>query len=436
MRAKPLFVVPLLLVASFAVATVPASARPAAHGSYTCAGGTVAPGTYANMKITGVCGMPAGNVVVQGNLDVAPGALLDAVAPGDPADAPLVPAVLTVAGNVSVGSGAVLIMGCSPFVICNQGVTYDSVGGNVSAKGALGVVIHSSSIGGNVDVNGGGGGAAGGAGSGGCFDPSTTPPLWLEDPFLAGSGFPQYTDLEDVTVGGNLRVTNVQTCWLGSLRDFVHGNVTFSNNQTSDPDGMEFLENVIGGNASCMANVPPVQFGDATASPNVIGHHATGQCGFGVTSDNSGISELLAVPAGSLTTYQGTYSATPTGFTVFGTTASGDALVGTTADVTLSGSGLVGSVSEQGLDTIYPDGSSAFTVQDICAACTLGAHSGAAVILATGTTTAAGLTTGTFQVVSGGSGLGDFGTLAGWGTFTSAGQPANTLSITAHLAVT
>ena len=67
-----------------------ASASPAWGGhEYHCSGGNVPSGTYDSMLITGICYMPAGTIVVRGNLTVAPGALLDAATPGDPVANPL-----------------------------------------------------------------------------------------------------------------------------------------------------------------------------------------------------------------------------------------------------------------------------------------------------------------------------------------------------------
>ena len=117
---------------------------------YNCTGGTVPPGNYPSMVITGECYMPVGTISVRGDLVVAPGALLDAATPGDPAAAPVVPATVFVGGNVSVGSGAALILGCSPNIFCGgpPGITNDRIGGNLTSFGALGVVVHSASVGG------------------------------------------------------------------------------------------------------------------------------------------------------------------------------------------------------------------------------------------------------------------------------------------------
>ncbi|HLN06677.1 MAG TPA: hypothetical protein VK217_10395, partial [Acidimicrobiales bacterium] len=97
---KALRFVPILMLALSGVlaTTSAASAAPAGHWygqTYNCTGGNVPPGVYKSMIITGVCYMPAGNVVVRGNLTVAPGALLDNGSPGDPSTGtPVVSAVL------------------------------------------------------------------------------------------------------------------------------------------------------------------------------------------------------------------------------------------------------------------------------------------------------------------------------------------------------
>ena len=93
--------------------------------AYNCTGGNIPPGTYESMTISGVCFTPFGNVKVEKNLTVKPGALLDNGTPGDPASSPVVAANLYVGGNVKVGKGAVLILGCSPNSACGGG-QYDA----------------------------------------------------------------------------------------------------------------------------------------------------------------------------------------------------------------------------------------------------------------------------------------------------------------------
>jgi hypothetical protein len=441
-----------------ATAMTPTAASAAPNSAYNCTGGNISPGTYSSMIISGICYMPAGNLFIRGNLSVKPGDLLDAVTPGDPASSPVVPATVVIGGNVRVGNGAVLVLGCSPNISCPNGVTYDHIRGNLTAIGALGVVVHSATIGGNVSVIGGGGGAAGGPGSGGCFSVPVPKP-WSEDTGLVKSGAtPQYTDFEDNSIGGNLSVISVQTCWLGSLRNLVGGNATFRADETSDPDGMEVDNNLVARNMACSGNDPKVQFGDSNAAPNLVGRYASGECGLYVLLPNpapeagegTGINEHIAVSTRSLGSYSGTQTVVTSGVTTnVGTTTSGDkltAITGRTAD--LAGGGLTGTaLAEQELVTTYPDGASKFTAIDTCTtACTFDSKSGANVQLRFYGTTVNGRTFGIFLVVTGGLvydqttskalSLGGLATLAGWGTFTSDHEPTGTLCLSEHLRIT
>jgi hypothetical protein len=95
---------------------------------------------------------------------------------------------------------------------------------------------------------------------------------------------PVYSDYEDNTIGGDVRVIGLQTCWLGSLRNTIAGSMADINNTMADPDAGEVLQNTIAQNLACFGNNPAVQFGDSGASPNVVSGHAFGQCGFNVLS--------------------------------------------------------------------------------------------------------------------------------------------------------
>ena len=90
------------------------------------------------------------------------------------------------------------------------------------APAALGVVVHSASIQGNVSLLGGGGGVN-------CNSTPVTPPRtvgaptpWSEDASLDYT--PVYSDFEDTSIGGNLSIVGLQSCWLGTLRVQVRGN--------------------------------------------------------------------------------------------------------------------------------------------------------------------------------------------------------------------
>lgn len=436
-------------------------------------GGIIPSGNYNSMVIAGVCYMPAGDITISGDLDVAPGALLDAVTPGDPSNAPVVPATVNVGGNVNVGGGGVLLFGCSPNISCSNppGITYDHIGGSLNAFGALGVVVHSAAISGNVIIQGGGGGAA----AENCSavtvpkQKGPVPPSpWAEDPNLDFT--PVYSDFEDTTVGGNFTMSGLTSCWLGSLRDQIGGSAIWVNNTMGDPDAMEIGSNLINGNMACFGNseggVSGVQFGDGAAASSVVGGVAAGQCGFNVQELNPApealaqlkppqkctpqtcIPENVAVSKWGLGTYYGTHTQKRASKVSesFGTTESGDTLAAEVNNIVLSGTGLtgkekykpskpLGSTGEAVAETTYPNGSSSFTAFDNCA-CSFDGHSGTVSIRAYGTTSANGQTSGTFLISSGGAANGGLATIAGYGTFSNWGQPAGTLGLIEHLGIT
>jgi hypothetical protein len=193
-------------------------------------------GTYSsNVTIEGVCNAVAGPVVIEGNLRVTPGSGLNAAfAAGN----------VTVQGNLLVGRGAFMYLGCIPrsFACFDDPEPEDptlssasTVGGNIIETQPLGVVVHNSTIGGNVQETGGGGGTT-------CENP---PPMF---PFGVNS------DYEDSTVGGSIDVIGLDSCWLGLARDSVGRNVDMLQNQLADPDAIEILGNQIGNNLVCQGN--------------------------------------------------------------------------------------------------------------------------------------------------------------------------------------
>jgi hypothetical protein len=441
------------LVAAPMLTASAASAAPlwGRGGSYVCSGGNVPPGTYSSILVTGVCFAPAGTIVVRKNLTIAPGALLDAVTPGDPPSKPVVPATVLIGGNVFVGKNGVLALGCSPNISCGSppGISFDRVGGNLTAIDSEAVVVHSATIGGNVTVRGGGGGAVGGGASNGCFSPTASIPApWSKAPGLVAGG-PQYTDFEDSSIGGNLTVVGQQTCWLGSLRNQVRGSLTYAHDVTSDSDGMEIDNNLMGGNMTCLNNDPAVQYGDAGAAPNLVGGRGIGECAFNVKLPNTGASEKvtvlehISVSLRSLKTYTGRHVATFVTQAESVRTTSGYTITAVLNDFTLKGRGLTGSGTatpstlpapsgDAVLSTVRPNGSRSFIAYDSCDSCSFGGQTGTTMLRFFGTTSARGVTSGTFLVTAGGTGTG-LPTLAGWGTFTSAGQPSGTWRLVEHL---
>ena len=259
----------------------------------------------------------------------------------------------------------------------------------------------------------------------------------------------------------------VQTCYLASFRDQVAGSVTFIGNTTSDTDGMELGSNLVGRNMTCLNNLPAVQFGDASAAPNMVGGIGTGECGFNVVLSNPSAGAVasgspgpsvpvhISVSTQSLGTYYGTHTQTAsTSITSLlgpNVTESGNTLLGALNNDTLTGTGLVGSMTVDpsaplgstgelvvATDTPgYPSAfgsSESFEATDNCT-CSFAGQVGAVSLKLYGTTSH-GWTTGTFLVVQsgGGIGLGALDTLAGYGTFS--GQLNGTLNLVEHLKIT
>jgi len=214
-----------------------AVASPAAHP--TACTGPLAPGTYNGLIIKGVCIVKKGPVTVNGNVVLKPGSVFNAVSK----------AILTVRGNILVGSGALLGLGCSPEVGCKK-LTPDRFHGNILASQPLGVIVQSGTISGNVSVTGGGGGKN-------CKN----------NPLLKS---PNFSTIEDTVVRGNVSFSGIRSCWFGLIRDHLHGSVSVRGNKWADPDADEIVTNVIFGNVSCPGNTPAPQKGDSKGKPNVV----------------------------------------------------------------------------------------------------------------------------------------------------------------------
>jgi hypothetical protein len=240
-----------------------ASASASASG-LKCSGtsaspGNIAPGTYSSITVVGFClGPPTGNVIVKGDVTVSKGAALGANHPAFAPGAPEGDANWLVRGNVDVDKGGTLLLGCEPAVGCVN-TTFDAVKGSVIANGALGVILHSSIIGGNVSYTGGGGGV------------NCTPGF---GPFSFGV----YSDAEDDVIHGSLTVTGLHSCWFGEFRNIIMGNDSVTKNQFADPDATEVANNEVFGSLACSNNVPDAQFGDSAQPPNVVFGAITGEC--------------------------------------------------------------------------------------------------------------------------------------------------------------
>ena len=263
----------LAILGAAAAAASPASAS-------VCTGSSENPGVLAgtyssNVVIDGICRVNAGAAVVKGNLTVSANAgLVAAYALDDQTGKGS--SSLTVDGSVKVETGASLIVGCEKeFFPCLDGKdlelsSRDKIGGNLTSKRALGVVVHQSTIGGSVKQTGGGGGDKCKV-LGGAF-------------VLADSEV--FSAYEDSEIGGELRVTGLRSCWLGVARVHVERNVDLINDRLWEQNSIDILANTIKGNLDCQRNSGAWDSGDEgeeslyprKPEPNTVEGRRMGQC--------------------------------------------------------------------------------------------------------------------------------------------------------------
>ena len=229
--------------------------------AYTCTGGDLASGNftsipsgnYASITVTGVCNIqPDAVIKVAGNINVAPGAVLDAQS---------APSTITVGKNVTAGSGSLLGLGCQPTnsigmfagVPCTvepAGHTTITVNGNVTATDANTVLMRKMTVNGNVTLTGGGG----------------------EIPW----------SIKGNTIGRNLTVSGVTADWLGVQFNGISGNATLTNITATDPGDpgrtVAVVENTVGRNLNCTGLAPGVSGGFIPGEVNHVGGKANGQC--------------------------------------------------------------------------------------------------------------------------------------------------------------
>ena len=207
---------------------VASSAGASGAPSYTCSGGVIPPGNYGPTTITGFCQM-VGTYSFKGGLTVASGGALDAAdlsGAGAGCDV-----FVSVSGGIQVQPGAVLYFGNGPGTGCPN--SNNVVNGGIAAVNGDTVVIHGTTINGGFSANGGG--------PGNC-NPSPAAP------------FGSYTNIEDSTVNGRTSVSNLNTCWIGIIRNQLHGGLVVNNNESSDTDAIEINSNLIKGGLSCAGN--------------------------------------------------------------------------------------------------------------------------------------------------------------------------------------
>jgi hypothetical protein len=230
--------------------------------AYTCTGGDLASGTftsipsgnYSSITVTGVCNIePHAVINVVGNIDVAPGAVLDAQS---------APSTITVGHNVTAAAGSLLGLGCQPTNTIGRfaGVpcadpyaaehTTITVNGNITATNADTVLIRKVTVNGNITLTGGGG----------------------DIPW----------SIKGNTVGGNVTISNVAADWLGVQFNLIGGNATLTNITALDPGDpgrtVAVVENTVGNNLNCTGLAPGVSGGFIPGEVNHVGHNATGQC--------------------------------------------------------------------------------------------------------------------------------------------------------------
>ncbi len=257
-------------------------AAASASDGYTCTGSPSSPGhltgSHGDVTVVGVCFVDQGAAIVRGDLKVLPNSglaatfgLNDLTGTGNSS--------LTVRGDVSVGSGGALLLGCVPnsfpcFDDPNPGSptlsSAGNVGGSLAAVTADGVIVHNSTIGGDVKQRGGGAGLT--------CDPAG---------FFANFGSPAYSDYEDSTVRGSISISNMNGCWLGLARDNIGGDLSILNNKFADPDAIEILSDTIKGDLICRGNSMVWDSADLSPTgdlwprlpePNTVRGERKGQC--------------------------------------------------------------------------------------------------------------------------------------------------------------
>ena len=282
MRAGRVILVTALVASGLVIGTGTAGAA----ASPSCTGTFAHPGHLSghytgNVTVTGLCNVDRSPVTIDGNLTVTPNSALNATFAFNDKHEGYYPTSLWVGGNLVAQTGAVLFIGCEPF---NSPCTDDPyaegggeffghnhIVGNLSSTNAGGDIVHNVQIDGEATQSGGGLGIS-------CDTPKSGPFHFIESP--------AFSAWEDNSIGGDLTLVNIQSCWLGGLRNEVGGNLTAVNLKMADPDANEILTNDVEGSMSCAGNAPIVQYGDSSGSPNEVGGSASGECSFTAMQPN------------------------------------------------------------------------------------------------------------------------------------------------------
>jgi len=252
------------------------AAGAAVTGTVTCKGSLASPGVLvgtvnSNVVVKGLCAVPAGPAVVTGNVTVSAGSVLVAAFG-------LHNSRLTVNGNIYVRAGAVALLGCNPANFAciddpNQSnptlSSHLTVGLDLRSNLALGVIVHNFSIAGDLIQTAGGGGV-------------NCRPQGI---FKAFMNSPVFSAYEVGTVGGDVRISSVHSCWMGVVQLTVGNTVVMFRNRLADPDAIEILANHITGNLICRGNSMVWNSSEAgnglfprDPHPNTVGRNRKGQC--------------------------------------------------------------------------------------------------------------------------------------------------------------
>ena len=210
-----LYVLPAAALCAVLLVAVPALAD--AKSKTTTCDGTLASGSYQKVVV------PAGAVCF--------------------AETPV-----TIKGGLFIGEGATFVLGDQEHPGDNG-----TISGGVHAADAMNVQIHFMTISGGIDIRGGSGPV------GGPFDLT-------------------WNTIEDSWINGKVSMEGYNGFWAGFIRNHVNGSVTLNDNVLVDPDGNEYVTNVIHGSLNCSGNSPAPQIGDSEGSPNQVTGAKTGQC--------------------------------------------------------------------------------------------------------------------------------------------------------------
>jgi hypothetical protein len=248
-KALQILSVSIGVIALVLSGTAVASAKATSPRAYRCTGGDIPSGRYADIRVTGACAVAADAVIsVAGDVFVGNGAVLDAQS---------APSTITVGGNVTAVKGSLLGLGCQPntttakhpCAVEPSGHSTITIHGNVTTLGADTVLLNGITVRGNVSLAGGGG----------------------ANPW----------SVKNDTIRGNLTIIGVTTEFVVLLRNIIGGSATLIDitETDTDPDpAVEVAVNTIGRNLICFGLSPRAAGGTIPGQVNVVRGHAIGQC--------------------------------------------------------------------------------------------------------------------------------------------------------------